>query len=582
MRTFAVRTRIILAATSCLPYLNTVGNELVYDDRALIVENELVRSLNPAPVLLGPSLSIERLEWYRPLTIYTFSLQYSLHASQPAGYHLVNIVLHLLNVLLLFEIGRRLLGEDRTAFLAAGLFALHPIHVEAVVPVSGRADLLSTLLVLTAWRWALLEESRAPLVRSGAVAIAFFAALLSKEGAIAGWPLILLTDLWRHYRGERGGDFNLRSRIPVHAALALAAASYFVLRAAALGGWLIPTDNPVRYIENPLVDETRPMVRVATAGWVLLRYVGLLVAPLRLSADYSYNQVPVVAALTDPRGWTALVALLAAAAVLGLGPRIYRLLGLMFLVAWAPISNLWISIGTLMAERLMYLPSALFCLALASVFALGLSRPSVRLPSTFLLVAVFAFYSARTLVRNRDWRDQEALFAATVRTAPRSAKAHFNYATELLRTGRLPEAEAELETALAIAERYPEAHSALGTIYMQRNELLRAEAEFQRALEQNPRLSSAWLNVGLSYFRSGRNDEASRALQESIRIDPRPPLGWATLGALAERRGERDEALRFYREAYELDPDFPGLSRHFADLLEAAGHLDEANRIRGR
>ena len=578
-------TWVLLIAIATLPYLNALGNDLVYDDLAVTVENTLVRSLDPIPIFLAPSLPEHDIEWYRPLTIYTFALNHAAHGLEPVGYHTLNLLLHLANALLVFALARRLLDNFAGGLITASLFAVHPVHVEAVVPASGRADLLATFFVLSAWLLSIRLVEKLSFDRAMVIGSLFFAALLSKESAIVAWPVILLTDfaqLQNKARAESAFDL-VAKRAYLHLALAGVVVAYFGLRYVATGSFLFAGEVAIRPIENPLFGVDLP-ARLATSIWVLLKYLSLLVVPLRLSADYSYNQIPIVGSAGDPRLLLATGVLLsvgAAAAVLRKRhpPLVY--FSLLFLVMWLPISNTIVVIGTIMAERLMYLPSAAFCFIVGALAAsFWPSRPRFQVLAAAAIATLLAACVVRTISRNRDWRSQETLFAATVRTAPRSAKAHFNYGTELLELGQPSRAAAEFEAALSITDRYPEAHSALGTVFMDKNDLPRAEAEFRAALRDDPAMASAWANLGMTLFRTDRYEEARHAFRRAVELRPQLDLAWATLGALAEREGKLREAIDYYWKAYDLNPNFEGLGTHLASLLAESGRDSEAQRLR--
>jgi Flp pilus assembly protein TadD len=338
-----------------------------------------------------------------------------------------------------------------------------------------------------------------------------------------------------------------------------------------------------RLLENPLVAAD-PVVRPATAGWVLAKYLGLFVAPVTLSADYSFNQIPAIAALSDARVLAAaLLALAAAAALAGFvrdqAPWSISVLAL--LLFWLPVSNTLVPIGTIMAERLFYLPSAPLCLLLGTLVGWASARwPSRRQLGNLALAFVLVAHGGRSFVRSRDWRSEESLFRATVITAPRSAKAHFNYGTSLLDGGFLDRAAHEFGTALGILDHYPEAHNALGAVLLRRGDLSGAEDRFRTALRHDPELASAWANLGLTLFRLGRDEEARATLDRAVGFNPERVIVWATLGALADRGGDRSGAIAHYQRAYRLDPSFTGLSDELERLLMAEGRLEEARLLR--
>ena len=494
---------------------------------------------------------------YRPLTIVSLALDYRLSGLDPRFYHLTNILLHASNVMLIVALGRRLLRDDAVVITAAALFAVHALHTEAVAPVFGRADLLATCFVLLAWYLALARQP-ATVARSLAIAAAFLAGVLAKESAIAFAPLILCCDVL--LRSDPGRSLKSRIRdtllggIRVYGMLALAVLVYSVWRYSVTGG-IAYAENTIRYIENPLI-EAGVVTRVATALWVLIEYLALFAWPVALSADYSFDQIPLVDAVSDTRLLGIAVALVAVIAIAR--RRSSRHVGiwlLLFALLIAPVSNVFFTVGTIMAERLMYMPSVPLCFLVGAVVARwARAEPAWRARTAVSVFAAMLVGNVALTVRHNDrWQSEERLFAATVGSAPRSAKAHFNYATTLLEKGDTPRAEEGLRTALAIAPNYPEAHNRLGTILLARGNLADAEREFRAALRGAPEFAPALANLGIVLRRLGRNAESEVLLTQAVDRDSGLATALVDLGLLAENRGDPSAAIAFYRRAYAID-----------------------------
>ena len=247
-----------------------------------------------------------------------------------------------------------------------------------------------------------------------------------------------------------------------------------------------------------------------TAIKVIGKYLWLFVWPARLSADYSYNAVPLFGwHLAD---WEDAKALIALAVCLGaalLAVRWYRtrkplfFFLAFFFVALAPTSNLAILIGSIMAERFVYLPSiGLAGCVVAAICALGRPVPRYRFPAmraAWIALGILCLAgAARTYARNFDWLDDRSLWTSAVNVCPQSAKAHYNLGNvskEL--PGRLPDAIAQYEAALRIDPNYAEAHNNLGLALMNSGgPLQKAIAEYEAALLINPDFAEAHNNLG--------------------------------------------------------------------------------------
>ncbi len=571
----AMRRRILqagLIALATVPYLNALENRFVYDDHAQVVRNTLVRSIDPRPVFAGGSVTHGRVEWYRPLTVYTLALNYAASTLRPFSYHLVNVALHAANTLLLFAVARTLLRSDVAALVAAALFATHAVHTEAVTPVFGRADLLAAFFVLLGWllmlRWRVVGSWCAAVL-----SLVFLGGLLSKENAVAMLPVIFITAFGLD--GSRRDPLGVRmrrtvaGRWPLWTALMGAIVIWVLLRSAATGA--IAADwGRIRYIENPLIEAATP-ARIATALWVLIGYLRLFILPHPLSADYSFNEVPVIGSAADSR---VFVLLAIAAGIGGLiawarwhvghtdravspdtGGRLWILAGV-FAVLLAPVANVFFPIGTIMAERLLYLPSAALCLivGMAAAAAHGkMQSPGARVGLLLAIVSVVSAHALATVVRNRDWRSEVRLFGAAVAASPHSAKARFNYGSALAESGDVKGARMMLESAVAIAPAYPEAHNLLGTILLAAGDLGAAGRAFETSVEHAPAYAPALANLGTVRRREGRLIEARTLLERAIAADPSLAVAHINLALVADTQGDRATALDHYRRAYALD-----------------------------
>jgi len=312
---------------------------------------------------------------YRPLTTFSYLVNYAVfgNGTNPAGYRLVNLALHGVNVSLVYLLGMLVLGVPAPAFALAALWGLHPLLTESVTNVVGRADLLAAFGVLAGslcYVKSATALGRRKLLWIAAMVAAQTVGLFSKENAAVLPGIMLLYDLtWSPRAAWRG-------RVPAYAALALPFAAFFYLRGA------LPLHALARIGDNPLITAGFWTARL-TAFKVIGKYVWLFVWPARLSADYSFNAVPLFgwhpAVCEDLKALLAL-ALCLGAALLAVGW--YRTRQpLFFFLALAPTSNLAILIGSIMAERFVYLPSiGLAGRVVAAIRALGPLVSRQRLP----------------------------------------------------------------------------------------------------------------------------------------------------------------------------------------------------------
>ncbi len=414
MRWLAV---LCLVALAVVPYLPGRAGDFVGDDVPIVRERVELRSLASVPALFGQTYWGEagRGGLYRPVTLASFALDGAAWGRGPrgepaaAGAHCTNLLLHAAVTLLVLRVLRRRLGAlpAWAPWLGAALFAVHPVHVEPVVHLVGRADLLAALFGLLA-----LELHRAPgrLARALAPA-AYLAGMLSKEVA-AVLPAFLLLEAWADRpAGERAGAFA-RRQVRALAPFAAAAAVYLAARGAVLGAaadppraWLLYA--PGSYVAFP---DPQPFEVVATMAHAAWTYLGLLVAPVALSADYSgfpHHLGPTLPGVAGALAWLALA--VGAAFAWRRGAREPGLwLGFLVLTL-LPVSNLVVASGVVVAERALYLPSV----ALAAVVAWAVRRAPPRAVAVGAALVLGAF-ALRSWTHAPVWRDARALFEHTV------------------------------------------------------------------------------------------------------------------------------------------------------------------------
>jgi protein O-mannosyl-transferase len=462
MKVGGVRSRaLVIFVAAWAVYWNSLDGEFVFDDTSIVQNNPQIRSLAPENLkqIVGShywQTAAGQGGLYRPVVVLSYALNYAVGELDPWGYHFMNVLLHALNAVLVFFIVQELFGEGTFAFWSGLLFALHPIRTEAVAYVVGRAECVAALFFLLAW-WCYLR-GRWPLA-----AVAFLLAALSKESALTFLAVAILTDL---VRGRRG-------TWQAYGALGAAAVAALALRFAVLGG-IAPL--AVSASSNPLVG-VGTVTRLLTATAVWGKYLWLLVWPAALSADYSFQQIPPV---VSP--WTAsfLLGLLGLVAVVAGTVWAWRrskplfLCGAFFLATFSLTSNFLRPIGTIMAERLLYLPSLGFTCAVAY----GLAQTGRK---QIAAVALALLYAGRTMSRNADWHDHVTLFSSAAEVSANSSLVQANLANALLyRKGDAAGAARHAMEAIRIEPGDPAAYMTLGDALVKLGDLVQAVEAYAR------------------------------------------------------------------------------------------------------
>jgi len=551
---------LALWAFALLAYSNSFRAGFAFDNAAAILQDSRIRAATPENL----HLILTEEYWYnrtttglyRPLCTLSYLLNYAIFGNgpHPAGYHWVNFALHAVNIALVYLLGLLLFEEnrlkERLAFALAAVWALHPVLTESVTNIVGRADLLAALGVLAgllchvhggaAARWRKL----AWLV---GLALATTAGLFSKESAVVVLAAMAIYDLAFHQ--------TWRARAAGYLALAVSFLVFFYVRGQVLAR--LPA-APVPFVDNPLVDAGFFAARL-TAIKVIGKYLWLLLWPSRLSCDYSYNQIPLFAW----GDWKTLVAVAACAALAAVAIVCYRrnkpvfFLIAFFFATLAPTSNLVITIGTIMAERFLYLPSIGFAGCLVWVVYTVCKRFPNAAPAALALVSVAL--AARTYTRNFDWFDDLSLWTSAAQACPASYKTHtyLAYYVVAAKEARLDTAVAEASRSLAIVDALPDqqnivrAYLDAGLCYRMKGDTLAA-----------PR-SNEWFQKSLAaLLRAKRIDIANnqRLGRENLaRGAGFASLGWyqlyLELGRTYLRLSDPQHALEAFQYGRTLQPD---------------------------
>jgi Flp pilus assembly protein TadD len=554
-------------------YANSLQNEFLFDDLETIVRFQ--RPEGGGRFTAGLVNLLRGKPAYRPIRSASYAFDHAISGVRPWGYHLVNVACHGLAAILVFLIARELFGRRRPALLTALLFAVHPIQTETVTYLSGRRDLLSGLFVLAGF-YAFVRYRVTG--RSGYLALSFLAyplAFFSKESGVVLPALCvaydILAGLGTGASDARPGLFRTvwhgtrtafrRSRVLYLCFAALTAGAIFYVLVLVRGTWQRAYHGGSLWFT------------LLTAARVVLHYLKLLIFPLTLNADYSYNAFPITTSWADPRA-LASVAILAAfgyCLILCLNTRpIAAFGGAWFVIALAPVSQI-VPHHEIMAEHFLYLPSVGFFLFVAAI-ADPLADRLLPAPAVYGVGAVILLLLAlRTVWRNADWKDDLTIWSKTVQTAPDSARARNNLGAAYLRRGQRVRAEEQFEAALRIMPGFASAHANLGKVYFERGELVRAEKELVTALrlrsdEVIPRL---WLGGVL--VRQGRLAEAEQQFRAAASRPPFDAYAYNNLGSLLARDGRLQEAEAAFREAV----------RRMPDLAEARQNLERLSRLQG-
>ncbi len=523
------RAALVAAAVACTVYVTALGNGWALDDVLVVRENPTAHSLGAA---LGsffepywPAQPEGEGGLYRPLVTLSYAVDWTVSGGREWWFHLTNLLLHGWATALVVLVVLRWLPP--VGALAAGLvFAVHPVHVEAVANVVGRAETMAACgilaAVLAARRYRRAEGRWARAGWLSAVLAAAAAALLSKEHAVVTVAVLAVDHA---LDPDRRDAPRLQ---PYLAVLALTLAWLFVWRSVASEQAVDTVAAGIRWLSTG--------ERLATAFPIQLEALRLLVWPMRLTTDYS----PLLIPSRTEWGLVAVLALLVSTALMGLALAVARrapavTFGILVAAGtYAPTSNIFFPSGVMLAERGLYLSALAPAAVVGWLFARDLPQRTRRLlliASTVLLTA----YSVRTLTRARHWRDTFSIVLQDMFTTPENYRTHVRAGEMFALVGDTTRALTEFSTA---AELFPD-----------------------------PMLPRTVVPVALAV---GRDEVALRHVREAYARVPNHAFLGSLLADVWLARGEVDSALAVARRLVELSPGSALVNETYLRVLDRA------------
>jgi Tfp pilus assembly protein PilF len=547
-----------LGLLTLLPYINVLQNGFVWDDKTFIIDNYPIRY--PLLLLSVPLKGI--FLGSRPVMFLSLALDYRIWGLNPTGFHLTNLLLHTLNVLLVYFLALRVTKGGLWAPLAGLLFALHPVHSEAVASMLGRSDLLVTsfsLLGLLAFHGFLRSSA---LFRKGTLfagALLFYvAACLTKETGIIFPLLVVICEniAWRNGDRRRPWSAQVLTLVPL-------------LVIGLLCLWF-------RHVTVPTIGQQA----WGSGAWqtallmmmVLWKYFILLTFPFDLSPYYI---------LYWPEGWFYLQVLGGLSVLLGSVALLIVFHRRIPLLAWAitwlgvtllPVSNIIPIPGAMMNERWLYLPSVGFAILIGWRASEILSRSSSALRKVLWGVGVvlLLLFAVRIVSWNAVWRSDESVALKILQQHPESTLAHNNLGNFFFCVGRLPEAKQEYAQAILLDPGRAQSHANLGNVYCAEQNWPRGIAEYRKALALDSRLAPAWYALGVAYQRQGVLDSALIQYQQVLQLDPLHVPALKGSGGILLEEKQYGLAEGHFRRALVIAPQDP----------ELKGSLERINELR--
>ena len=561
-------------------YGNTIRHDFVLDDDVVFRYNRYVQSgLKGIPDIISNGFlhgfNGRNDQSYRPVVLIFFAIEKSFFGNNPTALHLLNVLYYGLLCCLLFYL-LKLLMPQRDEWLLlfmALLFVVHPLHTEVVANIKGRDEILHALFLISSLVFVfkyLKEHSKSLLVYG---LLSFFLALLCKEMAVT-YIVLLPLSLWTF------AQLNQREVGAITAYFFIPLFLYFILRNAILDA--LSFDEEMSIINNGLTAAENYSEQLATTFYIFGEYIMLLFYPHPLSWDYSYPHFPIVG--FDNVQVLLTIGLLAISIVGSLyfikKRNVFAFCILFFLTSFSIVSNFFILIGSTLGERFLFFPSFAICILIVLTFHILVKKIKLQKGGVILnalIIALLISYSFKTIDRNKDWENNETLFASGAEATPNNSRAIGALASALREKGERSQNASErnklfqqaielYQKSLMLYDGNADIFYNLGVTYMNINDLGNAITLFEQTLRLEPKNIRALNNLGVAYFRGNQLRKAERYFIECMRIDINFQSAYANLGAIYHNRGDIGKARRYYSRALELDANDMNTRNNLSNL----------------
>ncbi|XP_075990788.1 transmembrane O-mannosyltransferase targeting cadherins 4 [Anticarsia gemmatalis] len=620
---------LVVVCLSSLPFLFTLNGDFVFDDSEAIVKNKDVTSGSWGDAFyndfwganIKSNLSHKS---YRPLTILSFRLNYILnqHKLSSLQFKITNLLCHVICCVLLWKVyenivhKRKLSSQESnikrktqndknkkwwmdTPYLATLLFAVHPVHTEAVCGIVGRADLLASMtffLAVLCYSKAMNSKQWKYVYLVCTVIISAISMLFKENGITAlGFCLVyeIITKL-KFKRNEATTKQNFIERNSVHIGidsivrsitLMLGAATLLYARWNVMAGTkpeFKPTDNPTAF-------DGSLYTKIATYNYIYFLNAVLFIWPKWLCYDWSMGCIQLIKKLTDGRIIFVFLMylygiLLLIAIIKNKHRKTNRIIILavsLAVIPFLPASNILYPVGFVIAERILYISSAGYCLLIVVGFNKLLHRRSLIVCKigVFMFLLLVLLYSVRSWQRSLEWRNEYSLFISALTVCPLNAKVHYNVAKAADANHQTTWALAEYKEAIRLFPEYYQAMNNLANILKNQKQFGESEYFLRAAVQYKNDFPAAWMNLGIVLANTGRFDESEQAYRTAISYRKKYPDCYYNLGNLYLEMNKTEDAMTSWFQAINQNPKHVLAWTNLMALMDNTGQISRALKI---
>jgi len=544
---------ILIILFGFITYSGTLKGQFIWDDYNLVVKNPAVSDWSYITRIfnenLGYGIAQAHSSSFRPLQTLTYMIDHSIWGMEAHGFHLTNMLFHILAGLGCFCLLFLFIKDPLLAFITAIFFVIHPIQTEAVTYISGRAEPLSAVLIFLCLFCYLKYFRSEHIFYLILMSLFYFCALLSKEISMILVPIFLF-------------GYHISFRIkpkwkPIVAFIGLTFL-YILLRKMQIMGPINPRGSYVTVFAQ----------RFPGSLVAFIEYLKLLHWPINLHMEYGFKIFP----LTEPRviiGGIFLILFIFSAVKSRKNNPVICFAILLFLGGLLPVSNIY-PLNAYMAEHWLYLPAiGIFLLWARGIIFLYKQRATRGL-SICVFIGLVLILSGLTIQQNKYWENQISFYKRTLKFSPESSRLHADLGVALLAENKHAEAIKHIKEAIELNPTYDSAYSNLAIIYSTLGQYGHEIEVLEKLVEIQPDTALYQYKLGAAYKANHQIGDSLNAFLEAVKLDPNIVNAYSNLGVIYVQLGQKEKAIQNYQKSIALEPRniriYNNLATTFMDL----------------
>lgn len=582
-------------------YFNALGNDFVWDDISLVVENSLIKSFKNIGSFFSSDLHAvgdNSANFYRPMQLVSFALDYFLYGLNPKGFHFTNILIHFFNVMLFYYLCLCLNAKKIIALASAFFFGIHPVQTETVSYISGRADLLAIFFIMLSFIFYIYYEKNNKTINYLFSIIAFVFSLMSKEVAIV-FPLMLLTYILFFVELKNKKVF---SRILAYFLISIV---YVILRKTFLD--FSNTDN---------LSDIDFSIRFLNSFKIIYSYLKIFFMPVSLHMERKFILADSFFNVSVLLGFVTCFLLIVFSRKLYYFNKTACFGLAWFFIFLIPVLNLFVQINAFLSEHWLYFSAAgllLFIVSLIFDLAKKIQSRSFSIIVSVVFSLVAVSFVCLTIKANTVWSNNETLYlnilkkgnpsfriynnlgnyyaknkkyknavqcyAEAIRLNPMSVDAYNNMGIAYKKQGKFDKALKCYEKVISMAPDYGAVYSNVAVIYEQKGQYDKAMKSYDTAIKMMPGNSRLYTNLSNLYMTTGMYNLAIEACKKAIELDRLNINAYNNLGVIYTKTKAYGDAVFYFEKGLSLSPKSKILRQNLNVLLETVRYQEEQKSV---